>query len=383
MNDFFFILLTIIGFLLLCTVAYFVLVSLYYIVLFVVIWLFRIVMYPVHLLKKLKLLIVPGKIELEYRKNSRYLSKNSDIVTAISKIQYNDFSLAFKEMLYARSCDTFPKSFVEAFAIFVIKKESLLNEDKTREVIEVLNRRAQIDRGFERIYSDIEIIARNPFKRIEPLVRSLKEKVESNLNIVAEVDLDVLTGAEFESYVAKLFSERGYVVKQVGGANDFGVDLICISGGDKIAIQCKRWKNSNVSSDAVQKLAGAMAIDGFNKGIVIASSDFTNSARKRFKQASQKFQIELWNRTRLNKELVRTCKRSTEVRCSAKKAIRYCGTNLWNQNLGNNLASRKTKLEKWYTVLSKFNTVVQIQIERPSKPHKNVWRKNYRRRYWA
>jgi len=53
-------------------------------------------------------------------------------------------------------------------------------------------------------------------------------------------NVDAMTGIDFERYLRKLLSTRGYSVSMTQASGDFGVDLIATSNSDKIAIQVKR-----------------------------------------------------------------------------------------------------------------------------------------------
>ena len=46
-------------------------------------------------------------------------------------------------------------------------------------------------------------------------------------------------GKRYEDYIASLYSDKGYEVKNTGGPNDGGCDLICIHGRYTVLVQCK------------------------------------------------------------------------------------------------------------------------------------------------
>lgn len=90
--------------------------------------------------------------------------------------------------------------------------------------------------------------------------------------------VDALSGEEFETFLATLLESRGYAVQLTARSGDLGVDLVANYGGDRVAIQAKRWCN-NVSRRAVSDaVAGAMHY-GCNKCMVITNLYYTDGAK--------------------------------------------------------------------------------------------------------
>jgi hypothetical protein len=84
---------------------------------------------------------------------------------------------------------------------------------------------------------------------------------------------------QFEKLVALLFAKKGYAVERRGGAKaDDGVDLILERDGVRTAVQCKHWQAWRVGVKTVRELRGAMAGEGFSKGMLIAMKGFTVDA---------------------------------------------------------------------------------------------------------
>jgi restriction system protein len=94
-----------------------------------------------------------------------------------------------------------------------------------------------------------------------------------------EIDgVDSLSGEEFEAFLSTLLESRGYTVQLTAKSGDLGVDLVAYYGGNKVAIQAKRWC-SNVSRRAVSDaVAGAMHY-GCNKCMVITNLYYTDGAK--------------------------------------------------------------------------------------------------------
>ena len=106
--------------------------------------------------------------------------------------------------------------------------------------------------------------------------RRLEEEIR--FRALRLVDLHSINPAEFEKYVAKLLDHRGYTTKVVGQAGDMGVDVIASKGGEKYAVQVKRYSNP-VSRTAVSDAVAGKAYHGCNAAMVVTNSYFTKGAR--------------------------------------------------------------------------------------------------------
>ena len=92
-------------------------------------------------------------------------------------------------------------------------------------------------------------------------------------------DFSVLTGIDFETYVAKLLREAGFEsVVGTPASGDQGADLIARRNGRTIAIQAKCYRGS-VGNGAVQEIVGALRFYRADEGWVVTNSTFTTSAR--------------------------------------------------------------------------------------------------------
>lgn len=90
-----------------------------------------------------------------------------------------------------------------------------------------------------------------------------------------------LKPAEFEDYIAFLFSELGFTTEKVGGSHDGGIDVIATKDGAKHYIQCKKYISSQVSVGAIRDFYGALTDKTANeKGYFITTNKFTLEAEK-------------------------------------------------------------------------------------------------------
>ena len=120
--------------------------------------------------------------------------------------------------------------------------------------------------------------------------------------------IDSMDGTQFEEFLAVLFVHLGYHVQHVGMSHDFGADLVLTSPRQRIVVQAKRYAG-NVGIGAVQEALGAMHYYRGTRGMVVASSGFTEPAR----ELAARSGIELWDRQRLGAALARTASRGRDV----------------------------------------------------------------------
>jgi len=120
--------------------------------------------------------------------------------------------------------------------------------------------------------------------------------------------IDAMDGTQFEEFLAVLFVHLGYHVQHVGMSHDFGADLVLTSPHKRIVVQAKRY-SGNVGIGAVQEALGAVHYYRGTRGMVVASSGFTESAR----ELATRSGVELWDRQRLAAAMARTVTRGREA----------------------------------------------------------------------
>lgn len=95
------------------------------------------------------------------------------------------------------------------------------------------------------------------------------------------MDLDLLTGLEFEELCEKLFLKMGYYVETTKASHDGGIDLIVVNNSPitsgRYVVQCKRYIGS-VGEPAIRDLYGTTISESANKGILITTGTFTTGA---------------------------------------------------------------------------------------------------------
>ena len=86
-----------------------------------------------------------------------------------------------------------------------------------------------------------------------------------------------MSGIEFEKFLENLFEEMGYLVTITPVSGDAGADLILEKHGQKTVVQAKRH-SQKVSNSAVQEVHTAVSIYHADKGMVVTTNEFQNSA---------------------------------------------------------------------------------------------------------
>lgn len=90
--------------------------------------------------------------------------------------------------------------------------------------------------------------------------------------------VDKMSGTEFEHFIAKLLRKQGYQVREIGGYEDYGVDLIASRDSHRYAVQIKRW-NQEVGVNAVRSAVAGVKFHKCTKAVVITNHYFTKRAK--------------------------------------------------------------------------------------------------------
>ncbi|AQU78499.1 MULTISPECIES: restriction endonuclease [Planococcus] len=109
------------------------------------------------------------------------------------------------------------------------------------------------------------------------IVKTLQNNKQKKLNESGILQVDAMSGAEFEEFLRLRYKAEGYAVRKTPYTGDYGADLILEKGPQKIAVQAKRYK-SNVGIKAVQEISAAKLHYGANEAWVVTNSFFTKAA---------------------------------------------------------------------------------------------------------
>lgn len=86
---------------------------------------------------------------------------------------------------------------------------------------------------------------------------------------------------EFEIFVAEVYRKYGYGVQVTQASNDGGKDIVLndYEEDERIYVECKHFSENNyVGREICQKLLGAMAMDGIDRGIIVTTGKFHKNA---------------------------------------------------------------------------------------------------------
>ena len=127
---------------------------------------------------------------------------------------------------------------------------------------------------------------------------NLKEEKAKLKDKIQMCHISLMTGRQFEYFLASLFRKKGYEVEITPESNDNGADLIIEKFGEKIAIQAKRYKNK-VREKALEEIFAAKSFYKCDKAMVITNSNYTISAKK----LANNLKIKLWDKQKLKTEI--------------------------------------------------------------------------------
>ncbi|OOR16059.1 hypothetical protein BW892_29165 [Bacillus cereus] len=108
-------------------------------------------------------------------------------------------------------------------------------------------------------------------------------------------DIDLLSGEEFEQYLADLLKCLGFRTELTKVSGDQGVDILAFKQNKKYVIQAKRYK-STVGTAAVQEVVAGKGFYGADESWVITNSTYTKGAV----ELASKTNTKLWDREKLS-----------------------------------------------------------------------------------
>lgn len=120
-------------------------------------------------------------------------------------------------------------------------------------------------------------------------------------------EIDVMTGIQFESFVAWIFEAMGYTISLTPKTCDQGLDLVVSRGGSKIGVQTKRY-NSTVGNSAIQEAVAGKAFYKVDSVVVVTNSHYTKAAMK----LAEANGVKLWDRETLHK-MFESAKEITDI----------------------------------------------------------------------
>lgn len=108
--------------------------------------------------------------------------------------------------------------------------------------------------------------------------REEEKRIKTNEDMKKSIiNIDEMTGFEFEDFIGYLFGKMGYKVVVTQKSNDQGIDIIAQDNFAKIGIQAKCY-SSTVGNKAIQEAVAGKSYYKCDKVLVITNNYFTKSA---------------------------------------------------------------------------------------------------------
>ena len=89
--------------------------------------------------------------------------------------------------------------------------------------------------------------------------------------------MGLMTGTEFELFVAEVYRRQGFVVQLTSHSGDEGIDIIMTDAERKVAVQCKRQAKP-VAQRALRELLGSMVHAGSGHAMFVTNNTYTKQA---------------------------------------------------------------------------------------------------------
>ena len=128
--------------------------------------------------------------------------------------------------------------------------------------------------------------------------QKLKTKQQRKISKYTIDDIDLMTGTEFEEFIALLFKKMGYSSQVTKQSGDQGIDVIAIKNNTRIGIQAKCYSNA-VGNAAIQEAVAGKNFYNCDKTVVVTNNYFTTAAI----DLAQANNVILWNRDLLKEKI--------------------------------------------------------------------------------
>lgn len=159
----------------------------------------------------------------------------------------------------------------------IIEGKSYKNYETDKLVLSVLYEKSSSFRDIEEFIKEYGRLSYY-IKKIKHV--SLKEDLLNNEyqnKKTSIVDIDLMSGIEFEEFLCNYFKNHGYECSMTKTSGDQGVDLIAKRDGTIVAIQAKCYSGTVGNHAIMEAVAGARFYNA-NQCMVITNSTFTKSA---------------------------------------------------------------------------------------------------------
>jgi restriction system protein len=101
------------------------------------------------------------------------------------------------------------------------------------------------------------------------------------------MEIDAMTGIEFENYLSVLFEAMGYEVKLTPASSDYGADLLIKKDEEFIVVQAKRYSKA-VGISSIQEVFSAKMYYQATEAWVVTNNTFSRNACELSKRSGVK-----------------------------------------------------------------------------------------------
>lgn len=126
-------------------------------------------------------------------------------------------------------------------------------------------------------------------------IDKLKSGKYQNRHRYSMSEIDNMNGAQFEFFIAELFTNLGYRTENTKLSGDQGVDVLAKKGDKIIAIQAKHYNNQTVGNHAIMEVVAGAKMHNATLCYVVTNNYFTKSA----KELAASNNVILWDRDKL------------------------------------------------------------------------------------
>jgi len=162
--------------------------------------------------------------------------------------------------------------------------ESEKLEGKITKLVQAIERKlARIKEPDKRL---LATLFQDTMANYQQAVESAQKRAEEQKEASQTLErLSKLSPRGFEEFIGDLFEGLGYQRVNIrGGSGDQGVDILAEKDGQRVAIQCKRYKGI-VGLHQVRDLIGAMRLEDAQRGLLITTGVFSIQAERMVREA--------------------------------------------------------------------------------------------------
>jgi antitoxin component YwqK of YwqJK toxin-antitoxin module len=157
-------------------------------------------------------------------------------------------------------------------------------------------------------------------------------------------DIDLMTGQQFEHFIAELFLKLGYTTEVTQASGDQGIDVIASKDGKKTGIQTKCY-SSSVGNTAIQEAVAGRVHYKLDRAMVITNNYFTDAAKK----LAGSNAVILWDRSVLKEKIINIDDNKTNYIDGKQDVLKICWYENGQKKTANYIDGKINGLETcWY-----------------------------------